>query len=333
MYSTDFEGNNIYKIITISGVNNIEISPDFEYLLVSNSTIDKGLCYYLYKSNGLKIRDLETNVDFKAKIKSLKFVSPRFSSFVIQDSTTEDKPVALHYYMIKPPDFDSLKKYPVLMYFYGGPGSQEVINEWQGKNYVWFQYLAQNGFIIACCDNRGTGGRGIEFKNATTLKIGELETHDQILFGEFLQKLPYINSGKIATFGWSFGGYLSSLCLLLGEKIFHSAIAVAPVTSWRFYDSIYTERFLKNPTENAQGYDNFSPINHANKLKGRYLLIHGTSDDNVHFQNTIEMQRALQNEGKQFESVFYPDKSHGIGGSKTRLHLYQKMTDFLMEMK
>jgi dipeptidyl-peptidase 4 len=217
----------------------------------------------------------------------------------------------------------------VLVYFYGGPGSQEVINEWQGKNYFWFQLLANKGFIIACCDNRGTGGKGIDFQHSTTNQLGKLETQDQIAFGKYLQSLPFVDKNNLATFGWSFGGYLSSLCILLGADVYKSAIAVAPVTSWRFYDTIYTERYLKNPTDNAKGYDENSPLTHAAKLRGKYLLVHGTADDNVHYQNAIEMQKALIQSGKHFETYTYPDKAHGISGAKTRLHLYQKMTDFL----
>lgn len=332
VYSIDYDGKNLKKIITTLGVNNAEISPTFDYMLVLNSTIDNGVSYALYQTNGLKIKDLESNLALKKKLKTLAFSKLEFSSFNVKDSTS-NKTYNLNYYLIKPPEFDATKKYPVLMYFYGGPGSQEVINEWQGKNYLWFQYLAQSGFVVACSDNRGTGGQGTDFKDITTGILGEKEVKDQIAFGKFLQSQSFVDKSNIATFGWSFGGYLSSLCILLGADVFHSAIAVAPVTSWRFYDTIYTERYLKNPTDNAKGYDAYSPLNHANKLKGKYLLVHGTGDDNVHFQNTIEMQRALQNAGKQFESVFYPDKSHGIGGAKTRLHLYTKMTNFLLEMK
>lgn len=333
VYAIDYDGNNLKRIISSQGVNTAEIDPTFAYILCTNSTMEKGISYGLFNRKGTKIKEIEKNDAFKNTLINMHFLAPLFKSFNIIDSSSISKSLDLNYYLIKPKDFDSTKKYPVLVYFYGGPGSQEVINEWQGKNYLWFQYLAQKGFIIACCDNRGTGGRGADFQHCTTNRLGELETKDQIAFGKFLKTLPFVEKSKIATFGWSFGGYLSALCLLLGADVFSAAIAVAPVTNWRLYDTIYTERYLKNPIDNAKGYDDYSPLSHANKLKGRFLLVHGTGDDNVHFQNTIEIQRALQNEGKHFETIFYPDKNHGIGGAKTRLHLYQKMTDFLLELK
>jgi len=221
------------------------------------------------------------------------------------------------------------EKYPVLLYVYGGPGSQEVKNEWMGPNYAWFQLLAQKGYGIMCVDGRGTGGRGAQFKKSTQNNLGKLELEDVISAAKYLATLPQVDKNRIGIFGWSFGGYMASLAITVGADYFKMGIAVAPVISWRFYDTIYTERFLGLPQENPNGYDLNSPLTYAAKLKGAYLLVHGTSDDNVHLQNAIEMERALVKANKQFTSFHYPDKNHGIYGGNTRLHLYQMMTDFI----
>ena len=217
------------------------------------------------------------------------------------------------------------------MYLYGGPGSQQVTDAWGGSNFLWFQMLTQQGYIVACVDNRGTGARGAEFKKCTYQQLGKFETQDQIEANRHLASLPYVDGGRIGIFGWSYGGYMSSLCLLKGADDFKMAIAVAPVTNWRYYDSIYTERYMRTPQENAAGYDDNSPINHVDKLKGKYLLVHGSADDNVHYQNTMEMTTALVNANKDFDMFVYPNKNHGIYGGYTRLHLFRKMTNFIKE--
>jgi dipeptidyl-peptidase-4 len=191
--------------------------------------------------------------------------------------------------------------------------------------------LAQNGYIVACVDNRGTGGKGAEFKKMTYKELGNFETIDQINAAKYFGSLPYIDANRIGIQGWSYGGYMSSLCITKGADVFSLAIAVAPVTNWRYYDNIYTERYMQTPQENASGYDENSPINHVDKLKGHYLLIHGSADDNVHVQNTMEMISALVKANKQFDLFIYPDKNHGIYGGNTRYHLYKKMTDFILE--
>jgi len=216
------------------------------------------------------------------------------------------------------------------MFVYGGPGIQTVRNSWLGANYLWYQMLLKQGYIVVSVDGRGTGGRGAAFKKSTYGNLGGLESEDQIAVAQYLASSPYVDSDRIGIWGWSFGGYLSSLCLMKANDVFKMAIAVAPVTSWRFYDSIYTERYLNTPQLNAKGYDQNSPITYADRLKGSLLLIHGTGDDNVHIQNSIKLQEALIKENKQFTSFFYPDKNHGIYGGNTRLHLYQMMTDFVL---
>jgi dipeptidyl-peptidase-4 len=217
------------------------------------------------------------------------------------------------------------------MFLYGGPGSQEVLDEWMGANYLWFQMLAQQGYVVACVDNRGTGARGEEFRKMTYMQLGHYETIDQIEAAKYLGTLPFVDSNRIGIFGWSYGGYMSSLCLLKGADVFKAAIAVAPVTNWKWYDSVYTERFMRTYAENKAGYDQNSPINFADKLKGSYLLVHGQADDNVHFQNSVEMTNRLIATNKDFDVMFYPNRNHGIYGGYARLHLYRKMTQFLAE--
>ena len=215
------------------------------------------------------------------------------------------------------------------MFLYGGPGSQEVKDSWRGQNYWWFQLLAQKGYIVACVDNRGTGGRGEEFKKMTYLQLGKYETEDQIDAAKYLGNLRYVDQGKIGIFGWSYGGYMSSLCLFKGAGTFKAAIAVAPVTNWKWYDNIYTERYMRTVQENPNGYKDNSPINFVDQLNGEYLLVHGMGDDNVHFQHTAELVNALVDADKQYDTYFYPNRNHGIYGGNTRFHLYTKMTQFL----
>ena len=233
-------------------------------------------------------------------------------------------------WMIKPKDFSPNNKYPVLMYQYSGPGSQQVSNVWDGRNTIWFNLLAQKGYIVLCVDGRGTGYRGTKYKKATYKNLGKYEIEDQIAAAQWVGSQSFVDAGRIGIFGWSFGGYMASLAMTKGADVFKVGIAVAPVTTWRYYDTIYTERYLQTPQENPQGYDENSPINFAGLMKGKYLLIHGTADDNVHYQNAVEMAEALIQKNKEFEFMTYPDKNHGIYGGNTRLHLYQKMTNFIL---
>jgi dipeptidyl-peptidase-4 len=233
--------------------------------------------------------------------------------------------------MIKPKDFDASKKYPVFMYQYSGPGSQQVANDWLDINDYWFMMLSQQGYITVCVDGRGTGFKGAAFKKCTQKELGKYEVEDQIDAAKVIGNYAYVDKSRIGIFGWSFGGFMASNCIMKGAEVFKMAIAVAPVTNWRFYDSIYTERYMQTPQENASGYDDNSPINHVSKLKGNFLLIHGTADDNVHVQNSMQMIEALVQANKQFDWAIYPDKNHGIYGGKTRIQLFNKMTNFIKE--
>jgi dipeptidyl-peptidase-4 len=244
--------------------------------------------------------------------------------------TTDSSEYDLNAWMITPPGFDENRTYPLFMYVYGGPGSQVVTDSWD-SNMAWFQMLAQKGYVVAAVDNRGTGARGEHFKKITYGRLGKFETIDQIEAARFMADKSYIDENHIGIFGWSYGGYLSSNCLFIGNEVFSTAVAVAPVVNWRFYDTIYTERYMGLPKDNPEGYDAYSPVNHGEKLKGNFLLVHGTGDDNVHFQNSIVLAEKLTEANKQFEMQIYPDKDHGIYGGNTRLHLYTRITDFLQE--
>lgn len=279
----------------------------------------------LHLPDGKLVRVLADNSDLQKKIHNEGFTQKFFFTF----KTSEG--VDLNGWMMRPADFDSTRRYPVLMYVYGGPNSQTVKNSWGGYDYLWYQLLTQKGYIVVSVDGRGTGARGEQFRKCTYLRLGELETNDQVEAAQFLAGLSYVDPQRIGIWGWSYGGYMTNLCMTKGAEYFKMGIAVAPVTNWRFYDNIYTERFMRTPQENPDGYDDNSPINYAPLLKGKLLLIHGGSDDNVHMQNTMEMVLALTEAGKQFEMQIYPNKNHSILGARTRLHLYERMTGFILK--
>jgi dipeptidyl-peptidase-4 len=237
----------------------------------------------------------------------------------------------LNLWMIKPNDFDPNKKYPLLMFQYSGPGSQEVTNRWSDERTLWHKSIANKGYIIACVDGRGTGFKGAAFKKSTYMNLAKLEAIDQIDSARKLGEFSFVDAERIGIWGWSFGGLMAAHCLLTGNDVFSMAIAVAPVTNWRFYDTIYTERFMRTPQENPEGYDLNSPINYADQLEGKFLIIHGSGDDNVHVQNTMRMVEALVQADKQFDWMIYPDRNHGIYGGNTRNHLFQKMTNFIID--
>jgi dipeptidyl-peptidase-4 len=325
VFSIGLNGQNKSKISIKDGTNDATFSNNFSFYILSNSTINNPPLITLNEKGGKLIRVLEENSKAQQAIKDFKLSTLEFFSF----KTSEG--VDLNGYMIKPPNFDSNKKYPVLMYVYGGPGSQNVADTWGGSRPMWFQFLAKKGYIVACVDNRGTGFRGAEFKKMTYKELGKYETIDQIEAAKWFAKQSFTDPARIGIWGWSYGGYMSSLCITKGADIFKMAIAVAPVTTWRFYDSIYTERYLQTPQQNPDGYDKNSPINYASLLKGKFLLVHGTGDDNVHFQNSVLFSEALIQANKPFEQAYYPNKAHSISGGNTSIHLYSKMTAFVLE--
>ncbi len=217
------------------------------------------------------------------------------------------------------------------MFQYSGPGSQQVMNQFGGRDFWWYQMLAQKGYVIVCVDGTGTGCRGEAFRKKTYLQLGKYESEDQIAVAKYFAKQSYINPSRIGIWGWSYGGFMSSICITKGADVFKTAIAVAPVTNWRYYDNIYTERYMRTPQENAQGYDENSPINMVDKLKGNFLLIHGSADDNVHYQNSMMMLDRMIKANKEFDSEIYPNKNHGISGGITRYHLYNRITNYILE--
>lgn len=305
------------------GTHSVNMSNDFKYYIDYHTTANLPLKVILNTANGKTIKVLEDNAELRERLDTYAISSKDFFDFQTVDGTM------LNGYMIKPADFDENKQYPVLMYVYGGPGSQTVTNSWGGSRDFWHHHLAAEGYIVVSIDNRGTGARGKKFKDLTYANLGKIETEDQIAGAKYLEAMPFVDSSRIGIWGWSYGGYMSSLGLMIGNDVFKTAVAVAPVTNWRYYDTIYTERYLQTPQLNAGGYDNNSPITHVNKLKGNFLLIHGTGDDNVHFQNSVDLVDALISANKQFETFYYPNRNHGIYGGNTTWHLYNLMTDFI----
>jgi dipeptidyl-peptidase-4 len=325
VYSISIDGTKKTKLNLTKGVNIPEFSYGMKYFINVFSDANNPSATVICNNSGKQIRVLEGNQALQQKMK--EFVLSKKILFTFK--TTEN--VELNAWMIKPPNFDASKKYPVFLIFYGGPGRNMVNNGFDGSAFFWHQYLAAKDYIIMCVDNRGTQFKGRDFKHCTYGQLGKLEVADQIETAKYLATLNYVDKSRIGTWGWSFGGYLSSLCITKGADYFKTAIAVAPVTNWRYYDNIYTERLMGLPQENPKGYDENSPINFVDKLKGNYLLIHGSGDDNVHYQNTMEMINALVKANKQFDLFIYPDRNHSIRGGNTSLHLYTKMTNFILE--
>ena len=326
IYSINLNGKNKLLLSKNKGTNAATFSPNFEFYINTFSTANQPTTYTLNAvKTGKQLQVIEDNQALASKLKDFNLPSKEF--FVLKT----EKGNELNAWIIKPKDFDASKKYPVFMYQYSGPGSQQVNNEWNSADDYWFMMLAQQGYIVACVDGRGTGFKGADFKKVTQKELGKYEVEDQIDAAKVIGNYPYVDKSRIGIWGWSYGGFMASNCILKGADVFKMAIAVAPVTNWRFYDSVYTERYMQTPQENASGYDENSPINHVDKLKGKFLLIHGSGDDNVHVQNSMQMMEALIQANKQFDSQIYPDKNHGIYGGKTRVQLYTKMTNFIKE--
>ena len=323
VYAVGLNGKKKRRLSAKTGTNAAAFSADFTYYINTFSSAITPPIYTLNSSSdGQVLKTIKTNDALVEKLGAYNISDKVFSILSVNGND-------LNMWTIKPLGFDPNKSYPMLMYQYSGPGSQEVANRWNDSNDYWYQMLAQQGYYVVCVDGRGTGFKGANFKKVTYMNLVKYETEDQIAAAKQLSKLPYIDESRIGIWGWSFGGQMSTNCLLKGSSIFKMAIAVAPVTNWRFYDTIYTERYMRTPQENAAGYDDNSPFNYPEKLEGDYLLVHGSADDNVHLQNTMRMVEALVQADKQFEWAIYPDKNHGIYGGNTRLHLYKKMTNFL----
>jgi len=326
VYSIGLNGKNKKRLSAKTGTNSATFSPNFGFYINTFSNAQTPTIYSLNDAkSGKELQVIRENSALVKRLEKYNLPSKEFFELKTDGGQT------LNAWMIKPKNFDASKKYPVLMFQYSGPGSQEVANSWLDTNDMWYMMLSQEGYIVACVDGRGTGFKGAQFKKVTYKELGKYEVEDQIDAAKTIAKYNYVDASRIGIWGWSYGGFMSSNCILKGNDVFKTAIAVAPVTNWRFYDTVYTERYMQTPQENASGYDDNSPINHVSKLKGNYLLIHGTADDNVHVQNTMLMIEALVQANKQFDWAIYPDKNHGIYGGKTRLQLYTKMTNFIKE--
>jgi len=327
VYSIKINGSSKASLASEQGTHNATFTPDFKYFINTYSAEGMPTKVSLRESRkGAVLRTIKTNERAEKALETYTYSPKEF--FTVSTPSGGD----LNAWMIKPVDFDESKTYPLFMFVYGGPGNQTVMNSYDAFRGMWFQMLANElDIIVASVDNHGTDGRSEEFKKSTYGQMGKLETRDQTEAALELAKRPYINGDRIGVFGWSYGGYMASNCLFQSPDVFKMAIAVAPVTNWRFYDNIYTERYMGLPSENGDGYDADSPLSHVDGLQGKYLLIHGTGDDNVHVQNSMRMVEALVQADKDFNWFAYPDKNHGIYGGNTSMHLYRMMTNFIAE--
>jgi dipeptidyl-peptidase-4 len=337
IYAVNLKGK-MREVIGRVGTNSATFSNDFSYLININSSISQPRQYELYTNKGKLVRVLEDNHEFAEKLKTFnlgekKLMKISDPAFVLPDGTQVD----IDAWQILPPDFDPSKKYPVLIYVYGGPGHQTVNNSWADSDYWWLQLLAQHGIISVSINNRGSGAQGEVFKKMTYLQLGKYETEDMITLAKYMAKQPYVDGDRIGIYGWSYGGFMAANGITKGADVISTAVSVAPVTNWRYYDNVYTERFMRTPQENPDGYDLNSPVNNTALIKGNYLLCHGSGDDNVHYQNAMELIKAMISNGKQFDLMIYPNKNHGIygpyeyGPGECRMHLFNKIDNFLFE--
>ena len=337
IYAVNLKGQ-MREVIGREGTNQARFSNDFSYLININSSITQPRQFELYTNKGKLVRVLEDNHEFAEKLntfnlgekKLLKISDP---AFVLPNG----EQVEMDAWQILPPDFDPNKKYPVLIYVYGGPGHQTVNNSWADSDFWWMQLLAQHGIISVSINNRGSGAQGEVFKKMTYLQLGKYETEDMITLAKYMAKQPYVDAERIGIYGWSYGGFMAANGITKGADVISTAVSVAPVTNWRYYDNVYTERFMRTPQENPDGYDLNSPVHNTAMIKGNYLLCHGSGDDNVHYQNAMELIKALVSNGKQFDLMIYPNKNHGIyggyeyGDGESRMHLFTKINSFLFE--
>ena len=324
IHSISTNGTNKSLLSLPIGVSDAEFTAGMKFMVLTHSDAKAPPVSTLNKNDGSLVRMLEDNKVLKSKLGNLALSKKEFITFDVNGNK-------LNGWIMKPANFNSSKKYPVYMTLYGGPGHNEVVDAWDNSDYMFHQLLTQKGYIVACVEPRGTLYRGAAFKKSTYLQLGKLETEDLIASAKELQGYPYVDANRIGVMGWSYGGFMASLAITKGADVFKMAIAVAPVTNWRNYDNIYTERFMRTPKENAEGYDANSPVNYVNLMKGKFLLVHGAADDNVHYQNSMELINALVKADKQFDLFIYPNRNHGIYGGNTRNHLFKMILDFVEE--
>ena len=329
MPGTDGAGQPV-QITEAPGWHGVNLSADFAYFIDAYSNSTTPTVTTLHRISGEVVDVLEDNAALIARLAAYDLPAVEFMTVPAADGTP------LNAYLIKPSHFDPTRTYPLLIHTYGGPGSQEVRNAWGGQERLWHHFLAEEyGILVAGVDNRGTGGRGKTFKALTQRRLGILEAEDQIAAAQHFGALDYVDEDRMGIWGWSYGGYLTLLAMLYGDgpETFRTGVAVAPVTTWRYYDTIYTERYLSTPQKNAAGYDDGSPVNYAANMADdqNLLIVHGDADDNVHVQNTMVMVDALIAAGKQFELMLYPGRNHGIYGGNTRMHLFTMLTEFFRD--
>lgn len=322
IYKIDAKGVKT-KLSTQEGTNNATFSDNFAYYVNSYSNANTPVKITVNETKSNKIlRTLEDNARLTEKLAGYSYGKKEF--FKVHTASDYE----LNAWIVKPANFDESKKYPVLMVQYSGPNSQQVLDKY---SFDWEHYLAANGIVVVSVDGRGTGARGEAFRKCTYLRMGELEARDQVEAAQALGELPYVDKDRIAIWGWSFGGYNTLMSMSVGNGTFKAGIAVAPPTDWKYYDTVYTERYMRTPQENFEGYAATSPIRLAQNLQGKLLLVHGTADDNVHFQQTMDYAEALVQAGKQFDMQVYKDRNHSIYGGNTRYHLYTRMSNFLFD--
>ncbi len=319
IYKVNINKGQPQKLSQLTGYNSASFSRQGKYFVNRWSDANTPTMITLHDGNGKQLRMLEDNQAVRAKVASAQFPKREYITVTAADGITR-----LNGWILKPYNFDPNRKYPVVMIQYSGPNSQQVLDRYSAD---WYYALLNEGILVACVDGRGTGARGEEFRKSTYMNLGIKESDDQVAAARYLASLPYIDEKGIGIWGWSYGGYNVLMSMSRGNGIFKAGVAIAPVTDYRFYDTIYTERFMRTPQQNKQGYDNGSPIALANRLEGNLLLIHGMADDNVHFQNSVEYTRALIEAGKHFDMFFFPDKDHSIRGENARKYLYERVID------
>ena len=320
VYKIDRKGKKV-KLSNQQGTNSPIFSSSMKYFMNKFTSLDTPMLITLNDNTGKVLKTLVTNDKLKEKLAGYAIPQKEFFTF----KTTEG--VDLNGWMMKPVNFDPSKRYPVLMFQYSGPGSQQVLDKW---GISWETYMASLGYVVACVDGRGTGGRGSEFQKCTYLNLGVKEAKDQVEAAKYLGGLPYVDKGRIGIWGWSFGGYMTIMSMSEGTPVFKAGVAVAAPTDWKYYDTVYTERFMRTPKENAEGYKAASAFSRADNLHGNLLLVHGMADDNVHFQNCTEYAEHLVQLGKQFDMQVYTNRNHNISGGNTRNHLYTRLTNFFL---
>jgi dipeptidyl-peptidase 4 len=319
------DGRGLSRISTEPGTHVVEFDSTKHWYVDLYSHAGVPPVEVLHRADGSVVRTIADNHELVGKVAALGLTPPEFMKVRVADG------IALNAFVIKPRNFDPSKRYPLLMWAYGGPGSQTVLDSWGGAYYLWFQKLARDGYLVASVDNRGTGARGAAFKRSVYLHLGRYESADQIAAARYLGGLPYVDPTRIGLWGWSYGGYVASRTMFIGGNVFRAAMAVAPVADWRLYDTIYTERYMLTPAENPDGYDEGSSVAYADSLKGRFLLVHGTGDDNVHFQNSIRIVQRLERANKQFDMRIYPNKTHSISGGNTSENVFGLLTEWLQK--